>query len=695
MQQPANTTLPRRYGRFEVLEVLGRGGMATVYLALDPIIGRKLALKVLRIDEGMNDAEAAETRDRFEREFRAAGTLTHPNIVTIYDVSNGNRDLGQDDAGRTATFIAMEYIGGRSLRDLLKQETELDSIDVVNLAVQLGSALDYAHAAGIVHRDVKPANILLTEAGTPKITDFGIARARAHAIHLTQTGMVVGTPHYMSPEQVTGQAIDGRSDQFAMAVILYRILTGELPFTGDGPSTVLYNVVHLEPSAPREHRPGLPEAVDTVLLKALSKDPAERYPDCEALAEALRTALGVETGTGANVAYPMSVGALPLASPPAPPSPNWRKRLAPVAILLATTALAVLLGLFLASNLRDSTEATLGEDAVAPTAEVAMTVDVGGVEEGTEIWVNGRDSGKRMPGELLLTGSPNALVALELRRDGQSIAFREVELTDGTLMWELSAPPDESEPEDAPPPERTQPTRPKPAAPVSEPPAVTSGPVTRQITIVTDPPGAEVILNGEDVLGPTPTPVLLREGETYALDLSLDGHLDRRVSFDFPDDLRVSSIEKGELFLVLEPRTLAPGEGLLGVTAAPYDVELEVDGRTWGPARDLDVPLAAGTYAVILRSREVLLERDFPRLQVRAGERITLELPRTIPVAITTEPGHGLVTVDGQEIGNAPLTYEMVVGRHEFLVKWADGDASRRVRRRVTGRTGKLHFSAP
>ncbi|HSS77080.1 MAG TPA: serine/threonine-protein kinase [Thermoanaerobaculia bacterium] len=279
---------PRRLGRFEAVRLLGRGGMGSVYMAEDRKIGRQVAIKEIRIERGVSATVLAEARVRFEVELRAAGRLSHPNIATVYDAFETEDSY----------CIALEYVPGISLDERLKAGPPLTSLEVAALAGQIASGLDYAHRRGIVHRDVKPGNILLSEEGEVKITDFGIAKLVA--LDVTQTGIALGTPAYMSPEQIRGETLDGRSDQFSLGVLLYQMLTGRLPFDSGDAHSMLYKIVHTEHERPSAINPALPLAVDRVFAKALAKDPANRYPTCSALAQELAAALaeGAERTAG-------------------------------------------------------------------------------------------------------------------------------------------------------------------------------------------------------------------------------------------------------------------------------------------------------------------------------------------------------------------------------------------------------------
>ncbi|MGE5322898.1 MAG: serine/threonine protein kinase, partial [Actinomycetota bacterium] len=249
-------------GRYEIIEELGRGAMGVVYKAKDPTIGRTVALKTLRLD--VHGLETAEMVRRFQNEARAAGVLSHPNIVTIYDA-------GEQDG---IFYIAMEFMQGTTLHELLAEHHILPTEDVIQYSRQICKGLDYAHSHGIVHRDVKPANIMITANGTVKIMDFGIAKAGGS---MTSTGQVLGTPNYMSPEQVKGRPLDGRSDLFSFGVILYEMLTGEKPFVGQNVTTIIYKIVNENPIAPRDLDVTVHPGLSAIVTRALAKSPDDRY----------------------------------------------------------------------------------------------------------------------------------------------------------------------------------------------------------------------------------------------------------------------------------------------------------------------------------------------------------------------------------------------------------------------------------
>jgi predicted Ser/Thr protein kinase len=262
-------------GRYQIVSELGRGSMGVVYQGFDPVIGRTVAIKTM-LTEGFAPAEFEEYKARFQREAQAAGVLAHPNIVTVYDFGEDNGVL----------YLAMELLEGKSLQDLVEEQTILPVETIIPMYEQVCSALDHAHRHRIVHRDIKPANIMILESGLVKVTDFGIAKMMS--MGMTQAGQILGTPNYMSPEQVKGRSVDGRSDIFSLGVILYELVTGEKPFGGQNITTVIYKIINENPISPRELDATIPVGLSYVIQKALAKNPDERYQTCRELAEDLR-----------------------------------------------------------------------------------------------------------------------------------------------------------------------------------------------------------------------------------------------------------------------------------------------------------------------------------------------------------------------------------------------------------------------
>ncbi|MFI7615531.1 Stk1 family PASTA domain-containing Ser/Thr kinase [Nonomuraea terrae] len=262
-------TQPRLLGgRYELDGVVGRGGMAEVYRARDIRLDRIVAIKTLRSDLARDHTFQA----RFRREAQSAASLNHPAVVAVYDTGEDVTD------GTPVPYIVMEYVDGRTLRDLLRQDRRLLPERAVELVDGILRALDYSHRGGIVHRDIKPANVMITRAGDVKVMDFGIARAMADsAATMTQTAQVIGTAQYLSPEQARGERVDARSDIYSTGCVLYELLTGQPPFTGDSPVAIAYQHVREEPIPPSQIDPEIPAWADAIVLKAMAKDPAHRY----------------------------------------------------------------------------------------------------------------------------------------------------------------------------------------------------------------------------------------------------------------------------------------------------------------------------------------------------------------------------------------------------------------------------------
>ncbi len=264
-----------RIGRYEIVRTLGRGAMGVVYLARDPIIDREVALKTLRVDLDSDLAE--EFRERFMREARAAGRLSHPGIVTIHDVG--------EDPSSGLVFIAMEFARGRDLKEVLQSGHRFRPAEAARIVAEVAMALDYAHSMGVVHRDVKPANIILTDGGRIRIMDFGVARLESS--NLTTEGQFIGTPNYMSPEQVTGRPVDGRSDLFSLGVVLFELLVGARPFAGESIHEVTLKVVQAATPIPSAVAPAVPAGFNPIVLKCLEKEPEKRFQRGAELARVL------------------------------------------------------------------------------------------------------------------------------------------------------------------------------------------------------------------------------------------------------------------------------------------------------------------------------------------------------------------------------------------------------------------------
>ena len=391
-------SLPIQIGRYQILDRLGEGGMGVVYLARDPELQRTIAIKML---SGGGDAEYdGEMRERFAREARSAAGLKHNHIVTIYDI-------GED---QSRPFIAMEFLDGESMAQLIERRAQMSAERKVRLALELCSGLGYAHRLGLIHRDMKPANLMITSEGSLKILDFGLARAITKVTNadLTQAGMLMGTPHYMSPEQVLGQPVDQRSDIFSVGAVLYELFTYRRAFEAATLPIVLHQILQVEPAAIRSITPAVAPDIERAIAKALHKNPDSRYQTLTALAADLEqavTALNATPGPDVTVLLPAPavveappvptvvrprpLQSTPAVTPQARPASKWPLFLALAALIVAVVgAIALYVSAMRGRNpQRAATPATTNSapatppqtqvpEAVPPRVNVPAAADV-------------------------------------------------------------------------------------------------------------------------------------------------------------------------------------------------------------------------------------------------------------------------------------------------------------------------------
>ena len=273
-------------GRYEIISELGQGAMGVVYKARDPMLDRVVAIKTINLT--LPKEELAEYEARFYQEAKAAGGLSHRNIVTIHDIGRSER----------VAYMAMEFLEGQELRRLMQSRVPIRVAHALDIGAQVAEGLQFAHDRQIIHRDIKPANIMVLKDGLVKITDFGIARMRTNEVK-TVTGMILGSPKYMSPEQVSGKRADTRSDIFSLGVVLYEMLTGTSPFVADNIHGVMYQTMNFNPPAPRTLNPELPDVLNFIIAKALAKNLDDRYQKAKDLCHDLRQALSVLSGKSA------------------------------------------------------------------------------------------------------------------------------------------------------------------------------------------------------------------------------------------------------------------------------------------------------------------------------------------------------------------------------------------------------------
>jgi serine/threonine protein kinase len=302
-------TEPWLLGRYEVVAELGKGAMGVVYRANDPMLNRMVAIKTINTEDAGHEG-MAEDEARFYTEAKAAGGLNHPNIIIVYDIGKSGH----------LVYMAMEYIEGKELREMLADGKPIAVTQAVDIAAQVAEGLAYAHQHQVVHRDIKPANIMITPDGRAKIADFGIARMRSSETR-TQTGVILGSPKYIAPEQVVGKRADHRSDIFSLGVILYECITGATPFNGEGLSALMYQITNHDPAPPSSSNPQVPVMLDYIVAKVLAKAPEGRYQSAADFAHDLRECKAqIDTGqsgvgTGLMTTKPIPVPAVAAAQP--------------------------------------------------------------------------------------------------------------------------------------------------------------------------------------------------------------------------------------------------------------------------------------------------------------------------------------------------------------------------------------------
>ncbi|WP_354641538.1 protein kinase domain-containing protein [Kitasatospora camelliae] len=307
-------------GRYVLQRLLGQGGMASVHLAYDSVLDRQVAVKTLHTELGRESS----FKERFRREAQAVARLQHTNIVSVFD---SGEDVAAD--GTTTPYIVMEYVEGKALRDVLNEAITahgaMPTEQALKITAAVLSALEASHDQGLVHRDIKPGNVMVSTKGTVKVMDFGIARALQSGVtSMTQTGMVVGTPQYLSPEQALGKSVDARSDLYSVGCMLFELLSGQLPFDGDSAFSIAYKHVQEEPPAVSTLNRAVTPAVDALIARALRKDPAHRFPTAEAMREEVERVAGAEKGgTPLQASTPLVIGEGPRSVSAAPSLTNF------------------------------------------------------------------------------------------------------------------------------------------------------------------------------------------------------------------------------------------------------------------------------------------------------------------------------------------------------------------------------------
>lgn len=431
---------PKTIGRYEIIELVGRGGMGVLYRARDAVLERNVAVKMMLLDFTTDQT----ARDRFQREARAVARLQHRNVVTIHE-------LGEVEG---TPYIVMEFLSGKDLDAMLKGDVKMSLAQKLDVVIQLCDGLGYAHEQGIVHRDVKPGNVRVLEDGTVKILDFGIAKFAQSSV--TQSGMIMGTPSYMAPEQIMGKPVDGRADLFSVGVLMYELLSGHKPFTGESPTTVVYQIIHVEPPPVNASVPELPDSLHEIVSRALQKNPEDRYSRASEMASDLQmvkmmidlplktegdtgplqtigplhaTTLGAKAAAAGGAVTtmldtPMRASAAARAADAAPRSPSAPGKAGTAQILGIAAAVVILGGLALWFTMH-------GGGAVAPSAGTSAARGaaagargapgangeffVTSVPSGAKILLNGSDTGKVTPSVVSFAGKATRSLELSLK----------------------------------------------------------------------------------------------------------------------------------------------------------------------------------------------------------------------------------------------------------------------------------------
>ncbi len=602
----------QQVGRYRIIKELGKGAMGVVYLAHDPQIGRKVAVKTIKPKEGARPEEVAEGKARFLREAQAAGKLLHPNIVTIFDVF--------EDQG--TMFIVMEYVEGILLDHFCVKGRLMQLETALTLVCQGLSALDYAHRHGIVHRDIKPGNMIVVNGESLKVMDFGLAK-EADA-HLTQTGMVIGTPHYMSPEQIQGKLLDGRSDLFSMGVVLYEMVTGERPFRGEALSTIIYKILHETPTEPRQLNPDLPETLSRIIQRALNKNPEDRFLTGQAFIEALTHYSEMDLGQS-------MVGSLYTPTPtqevlPPPPSGiqrirraskrSWRKYLIGGSVAVLAAAASVSAWFFFAKPSAPSAPAV-------PAYQEKMPRPIGVATEpaGAQLFLDGKPVAAvtLMPGDT----SPHQVEA----RIGCLYAKSEVRNTPNQKDLRL----------------------------VLEPKG------TFAFHVESLPPGAAISVDGRETGLKTPSDIQRDNCSPFTLALAMEG----RETFERRVDPAKEGSFKAEM-------ALAKPTGTLRLESASATMKFYLGDRLLG-ASGKEVQLPEGQQAIRAVDSGVRGEQT-GKVTIEAGRVVKFQAKpfATGRVFLHAKPvDDGKVFVDGSYLGDLPLVGDapLAVGQHQFRVE--------------------------
>ena len=664
-----------RLGRFEVLKEIGQGAMGQVFLANDPKIERQVAIKTIMLPPGTSEQEAHETSQRFLREAQAAGKLLHPNIVTIFDVG--------EEGG--VSFIAMEFIEGQTLERFTRGGSLLPLGRVLDLMAQAAGALDYAHQRKVVHRDIKPANLMVLNDGTLKVTDFGLAKNPS--ANLTQAGVLLGTPSYMSPEQIQGHEIDGRSDLFSLGVVLYELLTGLRPFEGESISTIIYKVLYEDPRPPAACNPVLPPDLNVVLARALAKDPARRYATGADLVTALQKALSDlpaealarplpggarpgtagaapatlrrERGPGGRPVRPNGGkggrgGALPVSSQPR--ATMLAHHPGKIAAVMLLGVLAVVLFPRLANRLDHSgrggpdrplpgglnlSAAVIGAAPAVPVAPAGrqVVIQVATIPHGGTIYLDTILLAEPQIVLSSLDAQPHDIVARAgCRQATAEMTAADLESFNGPLVMEM------------------QPRR-------------------EEVTIASEPAGARIEIDGRNTGKITPASLPIDGCAERSLRLVKEGY--RPWSASYTSEADFDAMKAILANVPLEP---VPAGAVLVRRPGDYDVEIFAGNDRIGRAGQ-EIGLPEGRHTLTFRNDKVFLRQKL-QVEVEGGRTATplVTFPSLGSLTVQAQPSNCKVWVDGLYVDVTPvLNLPVVAGGHRVKVVFVPNGSTQEV----------------
>jgi len=660
--------IPKKLGRFEIVREIGRGAMGQVFLAHDPKIERQVAIKTIILPPGTPAEEAQETSRRFLREAQAAGKLLHPNIVTIFDV-------GEDQG---VSFIAMEFIDGVTLDRHAKPDSLLSPGVVLEAMAQAAAALDYAHQARVIHRDVKPANLMLQRDGTVKVTDFGLAKNPS--ANLTQVGVLLGTPSYMSPEQIQGKELDGRSDLFSLGVSLYELLTGARPFDANSISTIIYRVLYEDPRPAAAQNPALPPDINVVIAKALAKLPEKRYSSGASMVADLRRAFASLPPATLARPFPRAVLA------PPPPAATTSKRPSPAPSASSASSSRERRPRRAAGTRASSPPSTLIAHHPIKIAAIVVTLVAGLVFFPRWVGRSGRSERGRGEVETSASGAPVSSAAVgggpqahqvsiqvETTPHGGAVFLDGIPLAEPRVVLSLL----DTKPHDiqarAGCMEATAEMTAADLASFGGPLVLELRPRREPVLIASQPPGARVRLNGRDTGKATPVEIELDGCEDQSVELRLDDHKMWSQTFQSGGDFSAMSEALKTVVLQATPKGTLVLPKPMG-----YAIEVFNGGTRLGRAGD-PILLPEGRYTLTLRNPKLFVN-EMVKVNVVGGQRQTpsVQYPRLGGLTVQAQPSNCKVFVDGDYVDVTPvLRLPIASGDHRVKVVFVPNGSER------------------